>query len=90
MSYFDFEPIPLREILPRISFDILLQAAIFASSAAAMACVTTPGYVYLGCWLGLVSQPFWFIATWRARQPGMFLFAMLMTGFWLRGIAAYS
>lgn len=90
MSYFNFDPIPLSEILPRITPDMLLQAAIFITTVAAMYLLTTPGYIVLGCIVGLCSQPFWFAATWRAGQSGMFLVACIQTGFWIRGIVAYS
>jgi len=90
MSYFDFEPVPLRDLLPRVTPGMLLQTAIFVLSVMAMALVTTPGYIRLGCIVGLASQPFWFVATWRAHQIGMFLFAVLQTGFWIRGIVAYA
>lgn len=90
MSYFDFEPVTLHELLPRITSDMLLQAAILITTTAAMALLTTPGYAKLGCIVGLCSQPCWFAATWRARQSGMFLVACIQTGFWIRGIVAYS
>lgn len=90
MSYFNFEPIPLSEILPRVTADMLLQAAIFVTTVIAMALLTEPGYIKLGCIVGLCSQPLWFVATWRARQVGMFLVACVQTGFWIRGIVAYS
>ncbi|HZF19473.1 MAG TPA: hypothetical protein VE008_07180 [Burkholderiales bacterium] len=90
MVNFDFEPVTLRELLPRVTFDGVLQTFILFSTVAAMALLTTPGYVKAGCLVGLFSQPFWFTATWRARQPGMFLVACIQTGFWIRGIVAYS
>jgi hypothetical protein len=85
MFSFNFESAALR-----ITVDLLLQAILFITTVAAMWLITTPGYVKAGCIVGLCSQPLWFIATWRARQGGMFLVACVQTGFWLRGIVAYS
>jgi len=90
MSLDFFDPIPLREILPPVTRGMLLQAAIFVTTVAAMYLLTTPGYFKAGCIVGLCSQPLWFAATWRARQHGMFLVACIQTGFWIRGIVAYS
>lgn len=90
MLNFDFDPVPLSELLPRITLDMRLQAAIVVTTTVAMWLMTTPGYALAGCIVGLCSQPFWFAATWRARQWGMFLVACIQTALWLRGIVAYS
>jgi len=39
-----------------------------------------------GYWIGLSSQPFWFIATCRAEQWGMFALAFFYTGTWSLGV----
>ncbi len=68
-------------------FDALLQLAILLVSAAAMAMISQPqplqGWGFI---VGLASQPLWFIATWRARQWGMFALAIFYTGAWTQGI----
>ena len=34
---------------------------------------------------GLLSQPFWFYATWRAEQWGVFVLSLLYAAAWARG-----
>lgn len=34
---------------------------------------------------GLCSQPFWFYATWKAEQWGVFALSFLYTASWVRG-----
>lgn len=64
-----------------------LQFAIAASTLVAFYLITSIGpaakYGYV---VGLVSQPLWIAATWRARQFGMFIVAVMMLGLWLRGV----
>ena len=40
------------------------------------------------CIFGLVAQPFWFYAAWKAEQWGIFALAFLYTYSWLRGVKA--
>lgn len=40
------------------------------------------------CVLGMIGQPFWFYATWKGRQWGMFALCFLYTWGWARGIWA--
>lgn len=35
--------------------------------------------------VGLISQPFWFYATYHSRQWGVFAVSFLYTAAWLRG-----
>lgn len=35
---------------------------------------------------GLLSQPFWLYATYKAGQWGMFALSFVYTGMWIRGI----
>lgn len=64
-----------------------LQAALLILSATAAAMIALPepwhgrGFV-----VGLASQPLWFVATWRARQWGMFALSAWYTGAWIVGI----
>jgi hypothetical protein len=37
------------------------------------------------CVLGLLAQPAWFYATWKAEQWGIFALAFVYTAAWLRG-----
>lgn len=39
--------------------------------------------------LGLLGQPFWFYATWKAQQWGIFALCFLYTYSWARGIRTY-
>jgi len=38
------------------------------------------------CIFGMVGQPFWFYATWKAEQWGMFALCFLYLGAWMRGV----
>ena len=67
--------------------DFVLQLAILL--------VTLPGVwlaggngasVKWGFALLLASQPFWLMATWRARHFGAFAVATLFTGLWIRAV----
>lgn len=65
----------------------LVQLLLLVLSAGAITLVALPapwqrwGYV-----VGLASQPFWLLATWRARQWGMFALALWYCGAWSLGI----
>lgn len=41
------------------------------------------------CIFGLASQPFWFYATWKAQQWGIFALCVLYAFSWLRGLHTY-
>lgn len=36
--------------------------------------------------LGLIGQPFWFYAAWKAQQFGIFVLCILYTISWARGV----
>ncbi|WP_291518714.1 hypothetical protein [Acidovorax sp.] len=38
------------------------------------------------CIFGLISQPFWFYATWQAEQWGMFALSALYALAWMKGL----
>ncbi len=38
------------------------------------------------CLFGMAGQPFWFVATWKAGQWGIFALCMLYTLSWGRGV----
>lgn len=38
------------------------------------------------CVFGLIAQPFWFFATWRAEQWGMLTLALFYSAGWMFGI----
>lgn len=37
------------------------------------------------CLFGLAAQPFWFYATWKAQQYGIFALSFFYAASWLRG-----
>lgn len=39
--------------------------------------------------IGLVAQPFWLYACWKAEQWGIFGLAFIYTAGWVRGIRTY-
>jgi len=41
------------------------------------------------CIAGLAGQPFWFYATWKAGQWGMFALCFLYALSWARGVRTY-
>lgn len=41
------------------------------------------------CIFGLIGQPFWFYATWKAGQWGIFALCFLYTFSWARGLKTY-
>jgi len=68
--------------------DSALQIALAVLSIVAAYLVASDGpWQRWGYVVGLTSQPFWFVATWRARQYGILLVAIFYTGAWVQGIA---
>lgn len=43
------------------------------------------GWRKYACILGLIGQPFWFYATWKAEQWGMFGLCFMYTWGWFKG-----
>ena len=41
------------------------------------------------CLFGLIGQPFWFYATWKAQQWGIFTLSIIYTWAWYRGFRLY-
>lgn len=41
------------------------------------------------CVLGLIAQPAWFYATWKAEQWGIFALCFVYAGCWARGFMTY-
>jgi hypothetical protein len=41
------------------------------------------------CIFGLLGQPFWFYATWKAQQWGILLLCVLYSYAWARGVFTY-
>lgn len=63
------------------------QGAILLLSSAAMWVLAMPAPANRwGFVIGLAAQPFWFIATWRARQWGMFANTFIYTAALLVGL----
>lgn len=38
------------------------------------------------CIVGMIGQPFWFLATYRAKQWGMFAVTVIYTAAWMGGL----
>jgi hypothetical protein len=71
--------------MPATDFWIQLAIAVLSVAGAFLMTSLSP-YAKWGFVLSLLSQPLYFVATWRARQPGMFLVAIFYTGAWVQGI----
>jgi hypothetical protein len=71
--------------------DFWLQGAIFATTIVSMWFITAPGLAMKwGYIVALGAQPLWLLATWRAKQTGMFLCALLVyTPLWARGVVNF-
>lgn len=66
----------------------LVQALLLVLSAGAITLLALPApYQRWGYVVGLASQPLWLVATWRARQWGMFALALWYVGAWSVGIS---
>jgi len=68
------------------------QAALLVFSAAAIALVSLADSNPARRWgfvIGLISQPLWIAATWRARQWGMLLLSLFYFGIWAAGFSAH-
>lgn len=67
--------------------DAFLQVSIAVLTMSAIWLLTSATeYARWGHVVGLVSQPFYLVATRRARQWGMYFVAFALCGMWLRGI----
>lgn len=93
----EVKPLTLRDLAQMIAAefdrDWLIQCAIFVLSLAAIAMVASTGSLHRwGFVVGLLSQPFWIAALWRARSPGgarlwgMFLLSCIYCAVWIFGI----
>lgn len=79
---------PVRRMIERDRrIDSMLQIAIAVLSFVAITMIGSDGPLHRwGFVVGLASQPFWIIATWRARQWGILLLAIFYCGAWSQGI----
>jgi len=75
------------------SADWLLQFGIFVFSLAAIVMIASTGPLHRwGFIVGLLSQPFWIAALWRARSSdgsrlwGMFVLSCVYCAIWMFGI----
>ena len=69
--------------------DRALQAMILALTLPGLYLVgdLDPAARWWGYVISLAAQPFWLAATWRARQPAMFVVAIFFSALWVRAIA---
>lgn len=68
--------------------DLALQITIAVLSLIAIGMISSTGPLHRwGFVVGLVSQPFWILATWRARQHGMLFLSVFYLFVWVHGIA---
>lgn len=63
--------------------------AIFGVSAVFLSQCKTDSLRRWACIFGLVGQPFWLYATWRAEQWGIFVLCFIYTYSWARGIKTF-
>jgi hypothetical protein len=91
------KPATLREIASflywNFDVDLLLEVMLALLSFAAIAMIASSGAWHRwGFVVGLASQPFWILATWRARSPrgdrrwGMFVLSCAYLFVWIFGI----
>lgn len=48
-----------------------------------------PQWCRWACIFGLCSQPFWFMAAWKAEQWGILFLCFLYAASWLRGVKTH-
>lgn len=88
----EIKPLTLRDLMQMFAAEFLdgfLQLAIAVLSLAAMAMIASTGSWHKwGFVVGLISQPFWILATWRARQWGMLTLSVLYVFVWIFGIGS--
>lgn len=67
----------------------LIQFVILASACVAIGIIVMAPQrshgTRVGCWVGLIGQPFWLYETMRADQFGMFAVSLWFTGVYLAG-----
>jgi hypothetical protein len=83
--------VPAREGIQRLivfSIDTCLQAYIYLTACAAIACMThpSPQRRFLGYVVGLAGQPAWLWTSWSAHQWGVVAVAVVWTAFYFRGV----
>lgn len=63
--------------------------AICGLSAVFLSQDPRPRWARWACIFGLAGQPFWFYATYKAGQWGIFVLCFLYTASWARGVWTY-
>jgi len=65
---------------------VISQIAILVLGVTALWMTQTSKYAKYACFIGLLSQPFWFYASYTAGQWGVFIASIGYTGAWLKGL----
>lgn len=69
-----------------------IQAAILLFTGTALLLIALPESIRWRRWgylIGLLAQPFWYCATYRHEQWGMFIVSLLCTFSWMLGVWNY-
>lgn len=72
-----------------MSADVVVQVAIAMFGVSAVFCSQTERFQRWAPVLGLLGQPFWFVATYSAGQWGIFALAFLYSYAWAMGFWRY-
>lgn len=73
------------------TFDIIVQLgiALFGVTAVGLSQSAQTTYRKWAPVVGLIGQPFWFVASWTGGQWGIFALAFVYTACWMLGIRTY-
>jgi hypothetical protein len=63
--------------------------AVFGLTSIALLAMGRSPYVYIGCVVGLISEPFWFWSAIRAEQWGIVLLAAAYSVIYILGIIGH-
>lgn len=60
--------------------------AVLGAAAAWLSQARSEGFRRWACIFGMLGQPFWFYASWRAEQWGIFAVSVLYALAWMKGL----